>query len=357
MRVHPGTEVVFEDYFSVCGDSFCSVTLAAQRGPGFEVLAAPETVTGSQEEMVVYAYGSTTLLLEMAKADTDLLEDLQSVFDERVDSETTNLEYSSSDSLDNATQSKPVQILGMPWYAALGSFVAAGAIIERVFKGDDSASLDDNIGANDQTNITISGNVSVGPMITDNGLVVSAYMSDGTLLGSSLVSGDTGSYEIAIQSSYSGEILVRAVDSTAGPDYFDENSAAITDLTVDLRGAGSIDGTGSYTVNLNPFTEAAVRLLELDGGDEGESTIVLGNLDALMISGASDQVAEEVGLTAIDLFSAEVITTVDMAGIQNADVNAYGSALSTFLEAGYTNGLMTSDVIDELVDTLAVIAG
>jgi hypothetical protein len=98
-------------------------------------------------------------------------------------------------------------------------------------------------GAAADDGFTISGSIVAGPVLNTNGLVVTAYKADGSVLASGTVNAD-GTYTITVTSSYTGTILVRVVDTNPAADYFDEASASTRDLTTDLRAVTTVSGPG-----------------------------------------------------------------------------------------------------------------
>jgi hypothetical protein len=63
-----GTEVILEDYYTVCVDGACDVTLAGETASGYQI--STNDVTGiatSEESSLVYAHGHRDTLISMTQ--------------------------------------------------------------------------------------------------------------------------------------------------------------------------------------------------------------------------------------------------------------------------------------------------
>ena len=92
--------------------------------------------------------------------------------------------------------------------------------------------------------LLVNGVILAGPVVAGHGLVIEAFDPAGTSLGTGTVNPD-GTFSIAISDTYTGPILLRVSDTTAGADFAHEGSGGNEDLTVDLRAASSVTGDGA----------------------------------------------------------------------------------------------------------------
>ena len=222
----------------------------------------------------------------------------------------------------------------------------------------DAASVETTIN-NDDT--LIEGSIVLGPVVGSHTLEATVFDTDGNVLGSNQVNPD-GSYEISIDGSYTGAVLVQVVDTDSDSislDYMDEGSEAQTDLVLDLRAATTIPGLGSYTINANALTELAVRELGLEGGDKGGSESGLASLEIAdietAIRTANTIVSEAFGLA--DIIGADIEAVINADGSANLNANDYGRILATLsgLEqvlGGEAQGVTAETVVAGLVDAL-----
>ncbi len=199
----------------------------------------------------------------------------------------------------------------------------------------------------------IHGGVVAGPVIEGNGLQVIAYKQNGQVLegGSGRLNAD-GSFTLTITEYYTGAILVRVVDTSAGADYFDEASGQAKDLSTDLRAATTVPEPGTYTVNINALTELAVRKLGLSGGDGGSSATTLGaGITAAQVQSTNLQVASAVGLVQDLVTGTSPVAVVTTEGAANTQANAYGKLLAAI------SGAETGSNTDAVLSTLSANLG
>ncbi|WP_321419168.1 Calx-beta domain-containing protein [uncultured Desulfobacter sp.] len=212
---------------------------------------------------------------------------------------------------------------------------------------------------NDDT--LIEGRIVLGPLVGSHTLEVSVFDTDGNVLGSNQVNPD-GTYEISIDGSYTGTVLVRVVDTDSDSislDYMDEGSEAQADLVLDLRAVTTIPGLGGYTINANAVTELAVRELGLEGGDKGGSESGLASLEIADIETAirnvNTIVSEAFGLA--DIIGADIEAVINADGSVNLNANDYGRILAALsgLEqvlGGEAQGVTAETVVAGLVEAL-----
>lgn len=193
----------------------------------------------------------------------------------------------------------------------------------------------------------VSGTIVAGPVIDGHGLSVTVYDNEGNEIGTGTVNSD-GTFSVDIDNGYSGIALVRVVDSNAAADYYDEGSGAPKDLTTDLRAVTTVDGSGTYTMNVNILTELAVREMGLSGGDGGTSEIDLSSLTEADVQTANDNVAAAFGLDGVDLVAGSAIPVINQDGSANSEANDYGAVLAAISGVETNESKDTDTVLNEL---------
>ncbi|MDM7942449.1 MAG: hypothetical protein QUV35_07455, partial [Hydrogenophaga sp.] len=183
------------------------------------------------------------------------------------------------------------------------------------------------------------GNFVMGPVVEGSGLVATVYNAAGEVLGVAVIQ-DDGSFELALQEPYTGPVLVVVTDENgAEPDYWDEATGAPKDLTADLRAMTYVNNGQVVNVNVNVFTEAAVRELAAPG-----ASLPL-DVTAEQIAVANDKVKNALGLVE-DLVTGEApVAVVTNTGAPDQTANAYGkllAAASGVDESGSTEATIES---------------
>jgi hypothetical protein len=174
---------------------------------------------------------------------------------------------------------------------APGWLVAGGAAtVAAVASGGGSSVA--SVGAT-----VISGTVMMGPVKATNGLSVTLYKSDGTELATTTVGAD-GKFTASYSAAYTGVVMARVKDTTAGADYRDEATHSDKDLTSDIRALFSTTGAGTTNITLSALSEMAVRqILGDSGGDNGSSAVSAGANTAAQITAKNAALAVSLGLT------------------------------------------------------------
>ncbi|MFN8955138.1 MAG: beta strand repeat-containing protein, partial [Burkholderiales bacterium] len=180
--------------------------------------------------------------------------------------------------------------------------------------------------------LSLTGTVTLGPMLAANQLRVVAYDRDGKILGSDeTVEGTTGAFEIKITNGYSGVVIFKVLDGNPNEaDYMDEAtqrglSLGKTGALPDLRAIVVTEGIVPKTVHINPLTElAAVK----SGLAEGSVVTTRSSAELLTISRA---LAKTLALSTTGqlLSDIAVIPTVNLDGSPNASANDAGKLLDT----------------------------
>jgi hypothetical protein len=215
-----------------------------------------------------------------------------------------------------------------PAWGALGALGAAGA----AGGGGAAAAAAASSGPVNLVSLSLTGTVTLGPMLATNQLRVVAYDRDGKILGSDeTVEGTTGAFEIKITNGYSGVVIFKVLDGDPNaPDYMDEAtktglSLGKTAALPDLRAIVVTEGIVPKTVHINPLTElAAVK----SGLAEGSVVTSRSSAELLTISRA---LAKTLALSTTGqlLSDIAVIPTVNLDGSTNASANEAGKLLDT----------------------------
>jgi hypothetical protein len=218
-----------------------------------------------------------------------------------------------------------------PAWGALGALGAAGAA------GGGGAAAAGVVSAASSgpvnlVSLSLTGTVTLGPMLAANQLRVVAYDRDGKILGSDeTVEGTTGAFEIKITNGYSGVVIFKVLDGNPNEaDYMDEAtqrglSLGKTGALPDLRAIVVTEGIVPKTVHINPLTElAAVK----SGLAEGSVVTTRSSAELLTISRA---LAKTLALSTTGqlLSDIAVIPTVNLDGSPNAGANPAGKLLDT----------------------------
>jgi hypothetical protein len=219
-----------------------------------------------------------------------------------------------------------------PAWGALGALGAAGAA------GGGGAAAAGVVSAASSgpvnlVSLSLTGTVTLGPMLAANQLRVVAYDRDGKILGSDeTVEGTTGAFEIKITNGYSGVVIFKVLDGNPNEaDYMDEATQRGLSLgktggaLPDLRAIVVTEGIVPKTVHINPLTElAAVK----SGLAEGSVVTTRSSAELLTISRA---LAKTLALSTTGqlLSDIAVIPTVNLDGSTNASANDAGKLLDT----------------------------
>jgi hypothetical protein len=219
-----------------------------------------------------------------------------------------------------------------PAWGALGALGAAGAA------GGGGAAAAGVVSAASSgpvnlVSLSLTGTVTLGPMLAANQLRVVAYDRDGKILGSDeTVEGTTGAFEIKITNGYSGVVIFKVLDGNPNEaDYMDEATQRGLSLgktggaLPDLRAIVVTEGIVPKTVHINPLTElAAVK----SGLAEGSVVTTRSSAELLTISRA---LAKTLALSTTGqlLSDIAVIPTVNLDGSPNAGANPAGKLLDT----------------------------
>jgi hypothetical protein len=199
-----GTVVILEDYYTVCADGACDVTLPGETANGYQIGTNDVTgIAASEESSLVYAHGHRDTLISMTQ-DTPMQATLS-------DLEGAQITY------------LPEEATGLSM-GALGGLALLGGVI-AVASGGSS-------GSSDAVN-TVTGTIVGGPVLAGNDLKVIAYQADGvTVLGEGTVDA-TGKFTIDV-GSYTGVVIAKVINQGTEADYLDEATGVGKDLNAEI---------------------------------------------------------------------------------------------------------------------------
>ncbi len=108
---------------------------------------------------------------------------------------------------------------------------------------------------------TVSGTVTLGPVISGHQLTVQLYQADGTTaLGSPVAVGADGRFTATV-TGYTGVIKAKLIDGGTGADFKDEATGADKDISGEFWAVGNVTANGALTLNINPLTTLAYKKL------------------------------------------------------------------------------------------------
>jgi hypothetical protein len=312
LKYGDGTELRFEKFYEDCADNQCSVAVAGDEAGGYVVDAdgtlGPELADGSH---LVYAHGDDASLMELAGDDAALR------------AEMAELGSGTVSYLPAAAETG----FGFPALGALGGGLGLAAAAGG--GGGSAASPVIPI-----ISTVFKGSFVAGPVLDVNGLVATAYDENGVAIAGATVKLEKdGSFTFDV-GTYKGRVLVVVHDTTPdSPDYWDEATGAPKNLGDQVLRAATYAEGGIVNVNVNVFTEVAVRQLGLDAGK-----LTIGAFTREQIDDANKKVGDALGLK--DLVNGDApIAVVTNSGAANIAANSYGkllAAASGVDEAGST---------------------
>lgn len=229
-------------------------------------------------------------------------------------------------------------------YWALGAAGLVGGIAVAAGGGGGSSSSGSSAATPGQAAVSttpLDGLVVAGPLIDGHSLTISFYRADGTLLAGPIPIDAAGRFVSSIDRSYTGSILAKVVDSSAGPDYLDEADNAPKDLVGELRAVFLSEQAEVISIVVSPMSELAVRLMGV--ADSGTAT---DGLSASQITNANEAVAARLGLQNNDLFG-DVTPVVNASGAQVAAPDQAGLVLAAL------SGLERLHGVDDAMALLA----
>ncbi|MCM2504477.1 putative Ig domain-containing protein [Aureimonas altamirensis] len=326
------TRIVFDKFYSVCDDGLCGLELPSSSG-GWTVLgtATQGHALGGGDARLVYSLGGAGSVAELVESYGHYF---GSVSVEASNGADTHASVGSG--IAGLMSHGPALPLGM--LAAVGGLVAVAAGGGGGGSGGAAPAPVPTPTPVDQT-VTVYGSVVAGPVVSGNGLSVTLYRADGTVLSGPVAVASDGTFVLSYSGSYTGPVLARVVDKDAGNDYADEATGAQKDLVGDLRTMFvSASGIQTIRISVNPISELAVRELGLASGDDGLSSLTAGNLTAAQVNAINLKVAKAFGLDGDATQPA--IAVINQDGSPNAGANAVGVALAALsgLDKLYAGG-------------------
>ena len=294
LKFADGTEIGFENFYEECAGNGCSVTLAGKEAGGYTITGDTAVGAAAQgDSQLVYAYGEQTSLMAMAGGDSAIGAALAP--------------------LGEGTVAYVPAAQGTGWAPLLGAMAGLGAAAGAGGGGGGAAAS--------MVPILIKGSFVAGPVVANNGLEAKAYGANGQLLATGVLASD-GTFGLDL-GQYTGAVLVVVADKDSGADYWDEATGAPKDLSVDmLRAATFAPAGGTIHVNVNVFTEAAVRLLGANGVN------LPAGASAATIAAANKKVTDALGLQQDIVAGTAPVAVVTATGAPNLDANTYGKLLA-----------------------------
>ena len=338
LRYEDGTTVQFESFYTTCKDaSVCSVTLAGDTAEGHTISGdSPRGAAVGEGTTLVYAHGSHTVLMEMAQGHVVLGSTILALGDAQI---ATYLPATSSGPAMAAADAgfNPAVVLGM---LGGGAALSAG--------GGSSAAA-----AAALPSTTISGFIVAGAVKAGNGLTVSAFKANGTLLASGAVVDATGHYKLSYTDVYSGAVLLKVVDSNGGVDYLDEATGTGKSLSGNLFAVVSVGAVGAsnqaITAHITPLTDLAAKKIGLTlDSISGESTIT-------NVANINNAFAKFFGLTTGGEQITALLPTPVKDSLGNAQVaDIYGKMLAIISGSELQRGQTTESVLTTLAAGITV---
>ena len=327
------TTVIFDNYFPICADLSCLVSLPSGNSLYHIIDSNSVTLDGFE---LLYFYGDKDILSDIASNQVGVLDFLN--------------------------QSHAEVESGGFSYTSLGGIAVAALSLGG--GGSDGSSILDGF--------SITGNIVAGQVSSASGYTIKAYGDDGEELKTSVTIKDDGSFSIRVNENYTGVILLRLQDSNTAVDYKSEGSGKDQDLSVDLRTVAQVSNANT-TININPLLEIATRkLLDDIGGDKGSSKIDLSDIvtgsQTLqdVINNIYSKIAKAFALGDIDIASISPVAVnakkdneflIDGSDVTNAQKSiAYILSAISGMEQSDKNGSVnktTNTVIQELVNGIS----
>lgn len=148
--------------------------------------------------------------------------------------------------------------------------------------------------------ITVTGQITAGPLVAGHGLTVDIYNGAGVLLQRGVSVAANGTFTVVGLQVGNGDIIIaRVSDSSGGSDYLDEATGASKDLNAQFLSVAVVT-SNSMTININPLTTLAA--LKAGLAVDGTGTVA----DATLVNRANAQIAEAFGLPSVDLLGTTV---------------------------------------------------
>jgi large repetitive protein len=183
--------------------------------------------------------------------------------------------------------------------------------------------------------VTITGQVTAGPLQAGHGLTVDLYRGDGTLLVAGIKPGADGVFTASGLPVGVGDVVIARVnDTTAGGDYLDEATGLPKDLNAVLIATKAIGGVNE-TLNITPITTIAAIKAGL--ASDGTGTIA----NAASATNANLATASALGLAGIDITTTRAITTDSTSYVPSNGLNdneKIGAILAAMSGADKANG-------------------
>ncbi|MFT7245326.1 MAG: hypothetical protein ACI82A_002694, partial [Candidatus Azotimanducaceae bacterium] len=323
-----GPHLVIEDYFLVCTDAECGITLAAENEEGVLIRANDPAAQVSSESLVFYSHGDVNSTF-LALAEKGVLVEPAKILD---------ADPTSPESTEAGLSSTALLGLGAAVLGSIGHVTSSGGA---------SAGLPAApVAAPTPEPVTYTFTVSLGPVLASNTeLTIRVFRADGTLLGeTSTFDAATGTFSFTDTSGYTGVVIARLIDAGSGADYLDEATGAELDAPNDLLAVGNVEG-GSISLSLTPLTSVAAAKLGVSVADD--SVTGSESLTSTDVDTANSDVAEAFGIAGGDVVRDKAQLVIDADGNPQAG-DAYGVALALVSALEVTTGKSTEAVIQDI---------
>ncbi|MCY4044915.1 MAG: hypothetical protein OXE99_07530 [Cellvibrionales bacterium] len=231
---------------------------------------------------------------------------------------------------------------------ALGAIGVGAALIGA--KDDDKAPAPTVEPSNTETldvkeQVLIKGQAMLGPVVENNGLSIQILSVNNELLGTQVLNAK-GEYLLSIDNP--GDMVkVRLVDTNDSPDYIDEATGQVKDLSANLFTVISLtEGDQLVTAHVNPLTTMASRMMGFDADGNGEW------VSSETIKQVNSELAENLlGNANIDLASYHVQPMIDADG-NILTANEGGQILGLISAMELDQSKTTAEVLTSLVDSM-----
>jgi hypothetical protein len=307
VRLADGTVLIIQDYYIVCGQQQCGITLAGDTADGVELLAeegipAAAKAADGEQGIVVYSHGSVADVMAELTANGEVitaLADSAAPDDNGADNNDT---AASDDGIATSTWLLGgLGVLGVAGLASGGSggSGSSGGSSEATVPG----AADEPVTAAPVSEVasakaaTYQLSVNLGPVLADNTeLTIKLYRGDGSLLG------ETGTYDASIagfsftdNTGYFGVVVTRLIDAGDGADYLDEATGSPQDAPNDLISVGYLgEGSSELALTISPLT--AIAAAQAGVAIDGDSVSGAEGLTAAAIDAVNTSVAQAFGI-------------------------------------------------------------
>ena len=192
------------------------------------------------------------------------------------------------------------------------------------------------------TNYTIEGDVVAGPLQQGHGITVQVYQADSTTLLTTATVDQNGHFSASV-GSYTGVVILKAVDQSSGGDFLDESTGQLKDVNVNLMAVG-VAGSGVTSLNVNPLTTIAAEV----AGVSYQGALAA-PLTTTEVGRFNQQVADLFGVEDLHTTQTLAVNSSDYSSSTDTAAKQYGDALAALSGQDDNNGGDMQQTIDDLV--------